>query len=524
MSLMSNLYKMGSALNVSHTGLYVTSHNMANSETKGYSRQRILQSDNFYTNVGQNGSGNMRVGMGVGIDSLEQIRNELLDNSYRKESSRTQYYVEREHTIGELETVMGEINGESFSGEMRNLWDSINTLSKHPEGKETRQSFLTTAVTLLDKVNNMHNKIEEYQYSLNDQLKTAVNDINGLSKEIARYNNLISKSEAGGDKANDYRDQRNLLLDQLSEYGEITTKEDISGQINVSFEGNTLIQKDFFNTIGLQYMKGVEGQSFVQPVWTSQTNEILSSNVKASPLYTKSDLQIINQVSKTDTGKLKGILTARGDISAKWDTDDKDIKGFIIPTVQKEMDILVNKIVNMMNSIVSANTSTGEPPYDLEGNNTNNELIFVMEDPLKGYTSGNIKVNQILIDKPERLALSQKKGDIGDNTLVEKMLTEWKNNKGDFSPITSAVGYSQNFETYYAELISRIGNLGKETGSMIDSQATLLNKIENDKQSISGVSMDEEMSNMIIYQHSYNAAAKIFNVIDGMLDTIINRM
>jgi flagellar hook-associated protein 1 FlgK len=515
---------MGSGLNTAQSGLNVTSHNTANANTKGYSRQRIVQSDSFYSTIGTNGSNKLQVGMGVEIDTLEQVRNNFLDISYRQESSRAQYYATRENTVSEVVNVLGEINGESISEQMGDLWNSIDTLSNHPEGMETRKVFLQTAVSFVTKANNIHDKIEKYQYNLDTQVKNAVTKINDLSSQIADYNAKIVKYESAGDHANDYRDQRNLLLDELSTYGELNVAEDASGQVNVLFEGHTIVQKDFNNTMGLQYINGATDQSFVQPIWSNKTDEILGKNVATDPVYSKAKLQSISKDAKTDTGILKGLLTSRGDVSANHTTSDADIAGFIIPKVENELDILVNKIATMLNTMVTGNTSSsGKPAYDLYGKNTGNEPVFTTKDGSSNLTLGNLQVNQALLDDYNKLALSVS-GDKGDNTLIEDILAEWKNSDGAFSPKCTAVGYSQDFETYYAEFVGRLGKTGQEATNMVKSQTTLLNDIDNKRLSVSGVSVDEEMSNMIIYQHAYNAAAKVYNVIDSMLQSVINML
>jgi flagellar hook-associated protein 1 FlgK len=151
------------------------------------------------------------------------------------------------------------------------------------------------------------------------------------------------------------------------------------------------------------------------------------------------------------------------------------------------------------------------------------EPVFTTKDGSSNLTLGNLQVNQALLDDYNKLALSVS-GDKGDNTLIEDILAEWKNSDGAFSPKCTAVGYSQDFETYYAEFVGRLGKTGQEATNMVKSQTTLLNDIDNKRLSVSGVSVDEEMSNMIIYQHAYNAAAKVYNVIDSMLQSVINML
>lgn len=542
MSLMSSLYMMKSGLSVSQSGLNVTSHNMSNTNTPGYCRQRITQSDSYYRTIG-NG---MKVGTGVDIEQLQQVRNTFLDISYREEASRKSYHEKIVRTVDEVENILGEINGESISIEMRDLWQSIDTLASHPEGIETQKGFLDKAVGFIDKANAIHDKIIEYQFNLDGQIKEAVSNINDISSQIAEYNLKISKYETSGDHANDYRDQRNLLLDKLSTYGQIDVSEDKSGQVSVLFEGHALLTRTDVNHIGLRYLNDASGQSFIEPVWTSDTNILSVTDKTAKPVYAISTLQETNSVNRTDNGSLRAMLVSRGTLSAnnaqpvKVDdtivspTPDENIDGFVIPTIQKEFDTLITSIVGMLNDAVNPkDTALNEKPYDYFGKQGNsgkdidgdgiddNEPIFVTIDPSKGYTSGNLKVNPALLTKPSKLALSSD-GSAGDTTIIQDILTKWQQKDGEFSPSCAAVGKSQNFEDYYSELVSRMGSIGQKSTALVNTQNDEITRINNKRQEVSGVSLDEEMSHMLIYHHAYNASAKVYNVIDSMLQSVIN--
>lgn len=552
MSLMSSLYMMGSGLRVAQNGLHVTSHNMSNTDTEGYCRQRITQSDSSYRDVG----GGMRVGSGVDVEQLQQIRNTFLDISYREEASKKGYHSKVVETVDEIETILGDINGESISGNMRELWDSINSLVPHPEGVETRKAFLDTAVGFIDRANKIHDKLVEYQYNLNGQIKSQVAEINNITKEIAQYNLKIARNEASGDHANDYRDQRNLLLDKLSTYGYIDVSEDKTGQVNVTFEGHTIVNRTDVNTLGLRYLNDATGQSFVEPVWTSD-KDILSHTDPATSLYSTNALKNTDSLKKNDNGSLRALLVSRGTASAnatlKADGTEafpySDVEGFIIPTMQKELDTLITKITGMLNNIVNPkDTALAQKPYDgyqkqgnsgidIDGDGINdNELIFIPKDLVittdpttgkttatteKGFTSGNLIVNPKLLDSPTKLAISSN-GDPADTTLVQSMLTQWQSSEGEFSPETPAVGKKQNFENFYAESIARLGIIGQKSSSIEINQLEEITKINNQRSSVSSVSLDEEMTNMIIYQHAYNASAKVYNVIDSMLQSVLN--
>ncbi len=542
MSLMSTLYMMDSGLKVAQHGLYVTSHNMSNTDTEGYCRQRITQTDSYYRDIG----GGMKVGTGVDVEELQQARNQFLDISYREEVSRKSYHETIEDTVNELENILGDINGESISDDMRNLWSSISTLVSHPDGIETQKVFLQKAVSFIDKANKVYDKISEYQFNLDGQIRKAVSEINDIASQVVVYNEKIAKYEACGDHANDYRDQRNLLLDKLSTYGQIDISEDKAGQVTVLLEGRTLIDKISTSHLGLRYLNDARGQSFVEPVWTSDTEILDVTDRTANSLYSISTLQATSSVNRTDNGSMRALLVSRGTSSANSaqpiriddttisPTPDEKTDGFIIPTVQKEFDTLITSIVGLLNDAVNPkDTGLNEKPYDYYGNQGNsntdidgdgindNEPIFVAIDKTKGYTAGNLKVNPKLLDSPSKLALSSD-GTPGDTTILQDILTKWQQNDGEFSPSCAAAGKSQNFTDYYAEFVSRLGSIGEKSISLVETQNAEITRISNKRQEVSGVSLDEEMSHMIVYHHAYNASAKVYNVIDSMLQSLIS--
>lgn len=611
MSLMSSLNMMGSGLKAAQQGLYVTSHNMSNSENVGYCRQRISQADSKYLNAG-NG---MKVGTGVDVKTLTQVRNTFLDVSYRDEAARGNYHSVKYETIDELFTVMGEMNGESITIDMKNLWNSINTLSNYPESIDIRKVFINDASSFIKKANFLKDSMVKYQYNLDDRIRTEVSEINTLASKISSLNVKIAKAEIYGDHANDYRDVRNLLLDELSTYGKISVNENPNGMVTVFFENNALVQRESINKIGLRYLNDMEGQTFVEPVWT-ESDEILSYNDKsATSVYSKANLQNTNSEDRSDNGSLKALLTSRGLSSsnaaikldengnpvykAKLDAngnpvykqkldangkpmvdadgkpiyeqkvdkngkpvvdedgnpvyelepqrdnngnpiyengvmDVEDTEGFLVPTVQKELDNLILNITNMINSILNPKGETSDKPYDLNNKQGNsgkdldgdgtidNEPLFVKIDPEGEFTSGNIQVNPVLLDEPTKLALAPNVNELGDNSLIQKMLSYWSDKSSEFSPECVGSGKKQNFDDYYAELVGRLGSQGNTSYNILKSQNNQLNDIQYKRDNTSGVSVDEEMTNMIKYQHAYNASAKVYNVIDSMIQSILS--
>lgn len=208
---MASLSRVISGLNASQTGLEVTGHNLANANTAGYVRQQVLQNDSFYMVVGRNGKDLLSVGAGTDVTEIRQIRDEFLDKAYRTQISSQQFYKVQYDAVMEIETILGEVDGESFSGVLRDFWGQLQNLSTAPQDQSIRTQFIQSASVLVDKVNYIDEKLTDYQNSLNLQIKEAVGRINYLAEGIKELNEKISKYEIGGDRANDLRDRKSVV-------------------------------------------------------------------------------------------------------------------------------------------------------------------------------------------------------------------------------------------------------------------------------------------------------------------------
>ena len=241
MSSISSITKAVSGLKVAQQGLQVTAHNISNTNTEGYTRQHLLQSDSGYLTVGKNGGLSMQVGLGVSSDEIRQIRDQLADKRFRTESSVLNYYQKLNSTTNDITTVFDEPYGDTISDLLNTFWSQAQKLSTDPDGVEERMSFISTAQVLASKINVVTNSLSTLQTKLNSDLTTSVNRVNEILQGIADYNLKISMAESGTENANDYRDARNLLLDELSQYGDIEYYEQADHQVCVSFEGWSVV-------------------------------------------------------------------------------------------------------------------------------------------------------------------------------------------------------------------------------------------------------------------------------------------
>lgn len=556
---MSSLGISVSGMTAAQAGLYVTGHNMANVETTGYTRQQVLQNDFYYNSIGSNAWGNMQLGLGTDISMIRQLRDKFMDVSYRQAMCKASYYDIKYSAGYEVGLIIGELEGQyKMQSVINDLYDAIQELSKDPASMETRGNFISMAISLVEKANDTYNSLYSYQVDLNESVKEAVTRINTLANQIQLYNNLIARAEAGGDNANDYRDKRNNALDELSSIVNITYKERANGTVDVLIEGNELVVNGIVNSLGLRYT--APNCEFVEPVFTSSKTilEYDPTNTNAKSLFNLTGT--INTTSGKDNGSLKGLLVARGTqpanyassveyldpTSPSYASDKFNVTNCTIPKAQMLIDTLVHAIVTMINDMFSpveydpvtgAGTLSADAPYGQDGSQGTEIFSRAASayqnrfDPVTGeligedpndyyslYTIGNIVVNPDVVNPSgyDKIATSRT-GAESDPTLLLDMLTKWKS-------AFISVGGSQplNVSNFYRQIITDMAIETNEAENFVNNQTDLILEISYFREATSGVSMDEEMTNMLKYQHAYNAAARMLNVIDSMIDKIVN--
>ncbi len=507
-------YSIGvSGLRNAQSGLSTTGHNMANSGAEGYTRQSNIEQTFLYRTYSESKVGLLQIGMGTDLSEIRQIRNKFYDAEYRQEAGVSNYYAVRYTTGQEIENIIGELESSYNAQEVINdVWSAMNELTIYPDGIETRGSFIETCVTFMNKMKTIQDGLYNYQLNLNGQIKTTVSKINDLTEQINDLNKKIAYNEANGDNANDYRDSRNLLIDELSTYLDITVYDGKNGSVDILTNGKELVVNNNVNKLGLKY--ATAGYAFVEPVFT-RSDEVLPSDSDAISLF--GDISTENLAGGSDncSGLLKGLMVARGNIIADYTSSDKDTSNFLIPKIQKEFDNLVNKIASLLNE-----NFAGGDTYDLVGGNGVD--IFVKIDPNGELTTNNIKINPVLLDSDgyNYLGLSVS-GDVADTTRIIEVMQKWE--KG-VEGLTNSVGNTASVSEYYRGIVDGLSVEVDEASTYYDEHDGLLVSVDNKRQTLSGVSLDEELSNMLKYQYAYQASSKFINIIDSMVDKVVNSM
>ena len=577
MSSMSSLYVGVTGLNTSQAALNITSHNLANVDTKGFVRQQAVLTDFNYIKFGESYMSSMQKGLGANFATVKQVRDAFLDQAYRQEVGRQAFYESQYNAVGEVEGYFGELQGETFQDTMNQFWVSLQELAKQPDSVVARSSFIQTAVTFVERAGNISTQLKDYQVNLNSQIQNQVNRMNEIGVNIKSLNLKIRQYESTGiEKANDLRDERNNLLDELGQYANITYKENPNGVVEVNLEGATFVTED--RAYQLSTVKMSEDSDMLKPVWSDHGGMDVF-NLDRVP----------TSESNTDIGSLKGLLTARGsrqanysDIPVRGDYSsdalynsavgnyNNTVNSSVIMTVQAEFDQLIHGITTAINDVLSPNKEVtladgskikildqDKAPLGMDPAKTAGEALFNRksmsrygdpediiivdengdyqtitgariyneEDPSDNYslfTTGEIEVNKKIMQNYAYIPLSSNtgSGDYDINT-VNNLLKKWQDTFATLSPNTLT---KNNFNEYYNSMISELANRGEQFNTISTNQASTVESINNSRMEVTGVSSDDELTNLIKYQHAYNASARYINVVSEMLKDIIDKL
>lgn len=574
MPLMGSLYIGASGLQTSQNALNTTAHNLSNVDTVGYTRQQVQQSDKSYITLSTDPKAisNKQTGLGVSYSNVKQVRDYFLDKAYRKESGRSMFYEVSTEVMYEIENQLGEFNGKEFQKTLSDLWTSVQELSKDPCSSVTQSLFVQKASEFIERAAAVYDGFSSYQDNLNTQIKQQVEKINDYGNQILELNDRIRAIEAGGiEKANDLRDARNQILDELGELASISFSEDAMGNVSVQIEGVDFVKGCMCFEIALDTD---ETTGFHTPYWPQNASykELPDGtreyNIDGAEVF---DFSIeISSDYGTDIGGLKAMVLARGDHRADYtdiNNNYDEISQSVIMNIQAEFDQLVHNVATKVNEVLAdaAGVVTGTMTMDdgttqsvkyaavddggymraedgsplqmfsktptsgyekvhatidgVEGDYwVYNEEIADLKDSL--YSVRNIEINQELMQSPSNLGFRLPDGS-EDNATVEALKTAFTE---ESYSLNHNVQKKSSLIEYYDDLVSQVANSGYVFNSIYTNQAGTVEAICSAREQIVGVSSDEELSNMIKFQNAYNAASRYINVISEMLEHIINTL
>jgi flagellar hook-associated protein 1 FlgK len=421
--------------------LDTTGHNIANASTEGYSRQEAtLQATRALRLTLTNGINSVGAQLGAGVDvtGFRRVRDQFLDSQYRAQNTNLNEWQAQANALDSAELSLAEPGDNGINAQLAKFWNAWSDLSKAPSDASAKQALVQTASGLTDSIHSVRSQMVAAQQTAQGQYQAIVGDggeVDKIAAEIAGLNDTISKVATTGEVPNDLLDRRDLLLDKLSGYGQISVENLDNGALNVSFVDRT-------------------------------------------------------------TGTAYPIVTDR---AATWDgppvggwSPGGEMGGLL--AVGKSPGGSIDGYLSQIDDITTSIATTVNAAYGGE--------FFTVGTP-SGQT---IHVADALMANPASVTAGS--GASGSNDIALKI---------------SQLRGSASIDGAYKAFVSKVGGDLNETQRMEANAQILTNSVENRRQSVSGVSMDEEMSNLIRFQRAYQASARAMSTMDEMLDVLINR-
>lgn len=491
--------------------LNIIGHNISNQHIPGYSRQRVNLNASMpieYPGIGHTTIPG-QMGTGVDMHSITRIRDRFLDEQFRNEYKNLGNWEIKKDTLDKLEGIFPEPSDTGLRKVLENFWDSWAEFSKDSDKNTGRKLIRQNAIALTEAINQASKQIKDISQGLDKSLNMKIEDVNSILKTISTLNNEITRVEKMGDHANDLRDERDRLTDELSKMMNITVSEGPEGY-NISMGKVNLLS-------------GTE----VNPV----TKESIEESFKSGDL---------------SSGELAGLITSRDTYVHDYKKQLDDIantiaNGEITITIPKGSVLPEGTVLDGVTYTGANRTLTEDLTVTVKGLNGLHQLGYINGNPPEAggpffttkdgsdvITAENICLNPDIINDPNKIASSMategtgadEKLISGNNTLA-KLMAQLKDTKFTFSGAGSGIANS-TINDFYGSLVGQLGVQSKEATRQYENEGKLVVQADTRRTSVSGVVELEEMMEMVKYNHSFNAAARFMTTYDEILNKLIN--
>lgn len=434
-------------------------HNLANVNTPGYTRQRLVVET--VTTEGEMGS----TGAGAEGTRIIAIKNEFTQKQLQVETSLEGSLEVKDDTLRQTLNALQETIDRSGSGASTNglsqkfgeFFASLQSLSNNPSSIADRQVVLQKAQDLAAKFNQIDSRLGTIGSELEARLETEVTGANQLLEDIAGLNRAIAGEESAGDSASDLRDARQSKIESLAKLVKFDAVEQPNGAVNIVVGGQSMVE-------------GIEVTSSLETFTSDEGQLMVGAEGQASPL-------------NLGGGSMTGIISVRDGQLAR---------------VRTEIDQLASVLIGEANAVHAAGFGLG---------GETGAAFF------EGTGAGTIAVNSDLLKNPSRLQASGKEGVAGDNTTVRGLAGLASKAQGALS--------GQTFVGRQTQIVSALAQDASSATADLEDQLKMTAFVRGQRDSVSGVSLDEEMANLVMFQKAFQASAKLISMTDEMLATII---
>ncbi len=546
MGLFSVLGTATRGLSASQLGMEVTGQNISNADVEGYSRKRLTTAAayRYDDHFGQ-------MGYGVEVINIERVRNTYLDQQIRRQTHEVGYYEELDHTLEAVENIFTEPGETGLLHFIDQFFDSWENLANNPTDIAARTMVKTNAQVLTDVFHNAGSELYDLRQTRNDEIGTRIERVNQILNELHNLNREIAAVETNNQKANDSRDRRDVILKELSSLIDIETRENHLGQITVTTQGNILVSPVDIQELELSESSFTQADGAKRPDiairFSNSKREYIPGSGQIRGLLDSRDTIIPRYREQLDHLAVSLVERINEVHESGYSMDGYSGLSFFDPNTTGATDIAIAPgILSNVQNIAAAQAGEtrgttenithtyGNDPVDLLHRDLLAETITVTNqgsgvvltegvDYHIDYARGTF---QLLTPTHDGAALSieyqyttggfRGAGDNANAIAISEL-------RHQLTMVPDVVGnMTSTFDQYYASFIGSLGLARTEAGSNLETREFLVQQYESHQDSIAGVSLDEEMAEMIKFQHSYQAAARIISTASQMLEVLMN--
>ena len=476
-------------LMVSQKAIDIAGQNITNINTPGYTRQRVDQVS--MTISGQNSrysiNNNALAGQGVKVNGISQVRDSFLDKRFREEYGDVGYYDQCSTILADVEAALDEVTSKGLKSAISSLFTSLQNLTNNADQVTHANIVLTACKNISQVLNQFDTKLNAIREQQMFDMEIAVGEVNSILERIAGLNKSISEDmfKAGAStneyyKPNELIDQRNLLLDELSRYVDMRAVDNADGTVTVEVNGFTVVEGNKFETINMTR----NSDKTVTISWQSTGKRV-----------------------GLTTGSLQGfvdMINGRG----------SEAKG-ANETFEQGIPYYIDKL-NKFASVFAGVMNTAIPEVDATGTPTGTFKTLFEGDANGIITAGNISVSAVWAAKPGYLISEVYTDGALDNTHLLNLIAK-------FSEDMNFGEFTGTFEEYVNFYNTNLGQQKTFCDNRAENTAAIADELLDRRDAISGVSLDEEGTNLMLYEKAYQAASRLMTTLDEALDVLINK-
>ena len=460
-----------SGMMTAKAGVATAGHNIANANTEGFSRQRV-QSEAIVTQQ-LSGLGGLHVGEGAKVSRVERINDAYLEKQINEGGRDTAYHEEKQVFLNQVEDVFNEMNGDGLNRLIARFYNDFRKLSNDPSSEAIRQSVRESSLAMVSDFKRLRGEVEAVRGHIDNRIEGYMRELNVYGSELAQINDRVRVSEVQGNDANDLRDRRDQIVKKINSYVDSSNHPDNQGYINVEIKG-----------VG-PLVTGVRVEDFSVHHAPSQSD---AGNVDGALQIARSSLGNTFITSQFKGGKLGALI---------------EMRDHSVASVLDRLDNLAFAVSNSVNEV-------HQQGFTQDGRTGVN--FFEPVGEITG-AAGRINLSEDLHVSVGNIAAGLQLNAAGDNRNALAIANLQNNHLMNNGNTT--------VDDFYNSIVAEIGVTSGRNRESLGQQQSIMTQLSKMRDQVSGVSIDEETTNLMQYQHAFDASARVIKIADELMDTIL---